>query len=83
LAEIGFEEEAKYFTHPETQDFLEFLAGPLAVGDEAPQKIVVLSFETGKLLALPPTVCVKDRLAAYFHWNDQQCLEQALLAAYA
>jgi len=83
LAAIGFEEETKYFTHPETQYLLEFPAGPLAIGDEAPQKIVVLSFETGKLLALSPTDCVKDRLAAYFHWNDQQCLEQALLVAYA
>ena len=23
--------------------------------------------------------CVKDRLAAYFFWNDQQALEQAVL----
>ncbi|MFO7811470.1 MAG: hypothetical protein R6V21_00735 [Pelovirga sp.] len=81
LAEIGFQEEAKYFKHPETQYFLEFPAGPLAVGDETPQSIVVLSFETGELAALSPTDCVKDRLAAYFHWNDQQCLEQALLVA--
>ncbi len=83
LAAIGFEEEAKYFTHPKTQYLLEFPAGPLAVGDEAPQKIIVLSFETGELLTLSPTDCVKDRLAAYFHWNDQQCLEQALLVASA
>jgi len=26
---------------------------------------------------------VKDRLAAYFHWNDRQSLEQALLVAKA
>jgi hypothetical protein len=83
LTEIGFEEEGRYFKHPETEYFLEFPAGPLAVGDEAPQRIVVLGFETGDLKALSPTDCVKDRLAAYFHWNDQQCLEQALLVACA
>ena len=83
LAEIGFEEEGRYFTHPETEYFIEFPAGPLAVGDEAPQRIVVLGFETGDLAALSPTDCVKDRLAAYFHWNDQQCLEQAILVACA
>jgi len=83
LTEIGFEAKGRYFTHPETEYFLEFPAGPLAVGDEAPQRIVVLSFETGELTALSPTDCVKDRLAAYFHWNDQQCLEQALLVACA
>ena len=83
LAEIGFEEEGRYFTHPETEYFLEFPAGPLAVGGEPPQRIVVLGFETGDLAALSPTDCVKDRLAAYFHWNDQQCLEQALLVGCA
>jgi len=33
----------------------------------------------GELAALSPTDCVKDRLAAFFYWNDQECLEQALL----
>jgi hypothetical protein len=28
---------------------------------------------------LSPTACVKDRLAAYYHWGDMQCLEQTLL----
>jgi len=83
LAEIGFDEEGRYFTHPDTEYFLEFPAGPLAVGDEAPKRIVVLRYETGNLTALSPTDCIKDRLAAYFHWNDQQCLEQALLVACA
>ncbi|WP_225073418.1 hypothetical protein [Desulfuromonas sp. CSMB_57] len=69
--------------YPETKYFLEFPAGSLAVGDEAPQKIVVLGFETGELTALSPTDCVKDRLATYFHWNDRQCLEQTLLVACA
>ena len=31
------------------------------------------------LKLLTPTDSVKDRLAAYYHWNDQQSLEQALL----
>jgi hypothetical protein len=24
---------------------------------------------------------VKDRLAAYYHWGDRQCLEQAIMVA--
>ncbi len=79
LAQIGFREEGRYFTHPDTEYFLEFPAGPLAVGDEPPQQVLVLKYETGELFALSPTDCIKDRLAAFFHWNDQQCLEQALL----
>lgn len=32
---------------------------------------------------LSPTDCVKDRLAAYYHWNDRQCLQQAVWVARA
>jgi hypothetical protein len=81
LAEIGFIERARYFRHPQSEFFLEFPAGPLAVGGEPPGEIRVLTFATGELLALSPTDCVKDRLAAFFHWNDRQCLEQALQVA--
>ena len=27
---------------------------------------------------LSPTDCVKDRLAAFYHWKDQQSLEPAI-----
>lgn len=30
---------------------------------------------------LTPTDCVKDRLSSFYHWNDEQALEQALLVA--
>ena len=30
---------------------------------------------------ISPTDCVKDRLAAYFHWGDLPCLEQATMVA--
>lgn len=83
LAEIGFSARDRYFRHPETEFFLEFPAGPLAVGDEPPGELRVLSFSTGGLLILSPTDCVKDRLAAFFHWNDLECFEQALLVANA
>lgn len=36
---------------------------------------------TGVLKIISPTDCVKDRLAGYYHWNDQQCLDQAILVA--
>jgi len=83
LATIGFVERDRYFRHPETEYFLEFPAGPLAVGDEPPGETRVLKFSTGELTILSPTDCVKDRLAAFFHWNDLECFEQALLVANA
>jgi len=39
LEQIGFHEEGRYFKHPETDYFLEFPPGPLAVGDEPPNKL--------------------------------------------
>ncbi len=81
LEEIGFIEERRYFRHPETDYFIEFPSGPLAIGDEPPGEIVTRSYPTGVLRLLSPTDCVKDRLAAYYHWKDRQSLEQAVLVA--
>ena len=81
LKEIGFIEKAWYFVHSETEFFLDFPAGPLAVGREPVKDIEEMDFPTGKLNILSPTECVKDRLAAYYHWSDRQSLHQALLVA--
>ncbi len=59
----------------------EFPAGPLAVGNEPVAEIIEIEFPTGRLRLLSPTDCVKDRLSAYYHWQDRQCLEQAVLVA--
>jgi hypothetical protein len=79
LGKIGFFEERRYFRHPETTFFLEFPTGPLAVGREPVKETVMLHFSTGVLRIISPTDCVKDRLAAYYHWGDRQSLEQAIL----
>jgi len=81
LSEIGFVERDRFFTHPETPLFVEFPAGPLAVGAEPVKETIVMEFETGILPLISPTDCLKDRLAAYYHWGDRQCLEQAVLVA--
>jgi hypothetical protein len=80
---LGFREENRYFTHPDTEFFIEFPSGPLAVGDQPVHECAERQFPTGTLRLLTPTDCVKDRLAAWFHWNDQQALGQALLVARA
>ncbi len=81
LTEINFTEENRYFINPQTPFFIEFPSGPLAIGDEPPSEINTLRFSTGNLRLLSPTDCVKDRLAAFYHWKDQQSLEQAILIA--
>ena len=80
---IGFQEEGRHFTHSETDFFVEFPAGPLAVGEEPVREIDEIELDTGTLRLISATDCVKDRLAAYYHWNDAQCLEQAALVAQA
>ena len=38
---------------------------------------------TGTVRIISPTDCVKDRLAWFYHSNDTECLEQAVLVARA
>lgn len=81
LAELGFAEEQRYFKNPDTDFFIEFPTGPLAIGDEPPRQINTISYPTGVLRLLSPTDSVKDRLAAYYHWKDRQSLEQAVMVS--
>jgi len=53
------------------------------VGKEPVGSINAIQFSTGLLRILSPTDCGRDRLAAYYHWNDLQSLEQAVLVARA
>lgn len=81
MNEIGFEEKGRYFVHPDSKYYVEFPPGPLSVGQEPVNKIIEIELLTGTLKIISPTDCVKDRLLAYFHWKDQQCLTQAILVA--
>ena len=78
LKAIGFNRQDRYFRHNDTKLFIEFPTGPLSVGSETVKEISEIEFSTGRLYLLSPTDCVKDRLCAYFYWDDQQSLEQAI-----
>jgi hypothetical protein len=81
MQEMGFEKHGKDFKHKDTDFFVEFPSGPLAIGDELVKAESRLEFNGNKLKLLSPTQCVMDRLSAYFHWNDLQCLDQAIWVA--
>ena len=81
MEEIGFHEKNRYFIHPDTKQFVEFPPGPLSVGEEPVKRIKEIKYSTGILRVISPTDCVKDRLAAYYFWKDQQSLTQAILVA--
>jgi len=83
MLRLGFREHSinRYFVHDETNLFIEFPRGPLGVGDAPIKDINSRKNETGILRLLTPTDCIKDRLASYYHWDDEQCLEQAIWVA--
>lgn len=83
LASLGFKRQGRMFSHPRTALFVEFPPGPLAIGDELirPTEVGEKRTAAGTIKLLTPTQCVMDRLAAYFHWNDLQSLDQAVMVA--
>ena len=81
MESLGFRSVGRHYEHPESEHIIEFPPGPLTLGDELIEVTNQLTFETGILDILTPTDCVKDRLANYYYYNDNQCLRQAELVA--
>jgi hypothetical protein len=75
---LGFTQENRYYIHDDIKYLIEFPPGPLGVGDAPVNEVNKIKTETGVLRLLSPTDCIKDRLAAYYHWNDEQSLQQAI-----
>jgi len=79
---IGFKRDGRLFRNQDCLFILDFPAPPVGIGKECPIK-KFKNIKTGKgvIKMLSPTDSVKDRLAAYFYWNDPQSLEQAIMIA--
>jgi len=84
LSDIGFRREStRHFVRKGCLYFIEFVAPPLSIGSEPVKHRMTMKSRFGDLVLLTPTDSVKDRLAAYYHWNDKQALEQAMMVAKA
>ncbi len=81
MGELDFNSRGKYFVHPQTPYFVEFIPGPPAVGQDPIDEICVIQMGTGTIRIISPTDSVKDRLAAFYYWGDRQALEQAVLVS--
>jgi hypothetical protein len=81
MHEIGFIEEGRHFRHSDSHFIIEFPPGPLSIGMEPVKVVDEIQYDTGVLRIISPTDCVKDRLAAYYHWGDRQCLAQAIFVS--
>ncbi|MFH2131161.1 MAG: hypothetical protein ABIK68_12380 [bacterium] len=79
LSKLGFKRtKGRYYAHPNTDFFIEFPSPPVAVGNKPLKEFREIKTENGYLKLLTPTQCIMDRLAAFYHWNDQQSLDQAV-----
>jgi hypothetical protein len=78
MERLGFREDGRHFRHPKTAYLVEFLSPPLSVGEEPVREVIEIHRGGRTLRLLSPTDCVKDRLAAYFHWDDRPSLDQAI-----
>ncbi len=82
LLKLGFKKtKGRYYVHPNTDFFIEFPSPPVAVGNKPLKEFREIKTDNGYLNLLTPTQCIMDRLAAYYHWNDQQSFEQAVSVA--
>lgn len=78
LGELDFLKRDRYFSHPESEFFIEFVSPPVAIGKEPIHVFQEHKTPLGTIKMLTPTDSVKDRLASFYHWDDKQGLEQAI-----
>ena len=81
LGSIGFVRHRDRYVHPEHEIFVEFPRGPLAVGEDTEIQPRLLKRGTRAVLALSPTDSCRNRLAAFYHWNDRHSLAVAVAIA--
>lgn len=81
MGSIGFVRRRDHYVHPSHRFFVEFPRGPLAIG--ADHRIKPVEFRRGnrRMLVLSATDACRDRLAAFYHWNDRQSLAVAVAIA--
>jgi hypothetical protein len=77
----GFRRRGDRYVHSRVPFFVEFPRGPLGIGQDVQIRAVWRIRRGAKTLALSATDSCRDRLAAYYHWNDQQALAAAVAIA--
>ena len=82
---LGFDASSnpRQFEHPDTHWLIEFPPSPLGFGELIvdARRIPVLQTPYGPIRIITPTLSILDRLAAYWHHNDAQCWDQAVMVA--
>ena len=78
---LGFRRERDRYVHAKSAFFVEFLPGPLAIGHDDQIRPTTRRAGGAATLLLSPSDSCRDRLAAFYHWNDRQSLAVAVQIA--
>jgi hypothetical protein len=78
LERVGFERSGDHYVHPTSRFFVEFPPGPLSIGRDIAIRPEHVKVGRGRVLALSATDSCRDRLAAFYFWNDRQSLDVAI-----
>lgn len=81
MAGLGFSRQGNRFVHPDSPFFVEFPRGPLAIGADHAIRPVPLSVGRARTLSLSATDSCRDRLAAFYYWDDLGSLDAAVAIA--
>lgn len=77
MAELGFHKQGRVYVNNTTAITVEFPSAPLSVGDELIKSTTHAQVANKNIPILKVEDVVKDRLAAFIHWQDRQSLIQA------
>lgn len=77
MAELGFHKQGRVYVNNTTNITVEFPSAPLSVGDELIKSTTHKRVDNKNIPILKVEDVVKDRLAAFIHWQDRQSLIQA------
>ena len=81
MAAVGFRRTGDRYVHPRVPFYVEFPRGPLAIAGDYRIRPVEHRRRHARALVLSPTDSCRDRLAAFYHWNDRQSLAVAVAIA--
>lgn len=78
MASIGYRRAGNQYEHPKTAFIVEFPAGPLGIGVDIEIQPVTRAIGGVRVKTLSATDSCRDRLAAFYDWNDRQSLPAAV-----
>jgi len=77
MGSVGFTRRQNQYVHRRSRFYVEFPRGPLAIGGDYRIRPVQRRVGQGRIPMLSATDSCRDRLAAFYHWNDRQSLAVA------